>query len=279
MRLVSARSWVRLPVEASYFFGLFFVTFFFLFSVAAELACSSFHFFSFFQLTLTIHSPPPHLFIMTTSGSGVKTAKYFADIVQSAVCKTNIISRPVPSLFYFPGLNTRPVFPTEAFPFADELQAKMPVILEEYEQMKALSTSQSSDYKIIKDEHELHKGDWEWNSFILKGKEQPDFVKHCPETANILNGIPSLMKTTPFGYSFFSTLKKHSNIAPHTGPCNIRIRCHLPLIVPEGDVGMNLGGRDLKWTSGKALFFDDCYEHHVYNNTDQDRVLLLFDMW
>lgn len=211
--------------------------------------------------------------------AGSSTSKYFATIVQSAVCKTNIISRPVPSLFYFPGLNTRPVFPNEAFPFAEELQLKMPVILEEYKQLKAHASGANSDYKTIKDEHELHKGDWEWNSFILKGKEQSDFVKHCPETTKILNSIPSLMKTTPFSYSFFSTLKKQSQIAPHTGPCNVRIRCHLPLIVPDGNVGMNLGGRDLRWTPGQPLFFDDCYEHHVYNNTNQDRVLLLFDIW
>lgn len=25
--------------------------------------------------------------------------------------------------------------------------------------------------------------------------------------------------------------------------------------------------------------FDDCYEHEVWNKTDEDRVLLLFDLW
>ena len=205
-------------------------------------------------------------------------AKYFATIVQSAVCKTNIVSRPVPSLFYFPGLNTRPIFPTEAFPFAADLQAMAPTILEEFNNLKSL-TSSPSDYKLNKDEHELHKGNWEWNSYILKGKEQKDFEKHCPQTVSTLNSIPSLMKTTPFGYAFFSTLKKNSHIAPHSGPCNIRIRCHLPLVVPEGKVGMNLGGRDLVWKQNQPMFFDDCFEHYVYNDTNSDRVLLLFDIW
>jgi aspartyl/asparaginyl beta-hydroxylase (cupin superfamily) len=36
---------------------------------------------------------------------------------------------------------------------------------------------------------------------------------------------------------------------------------------------------DVKWQTGVPLFFDDSYEHSVWNNTDQDRVVLLFDVW
>lgn len=32
-------------------------------------------------------------------------------------------------------------------------------------------------------------------------------------------------------------------------------------------------------TAGKCLVFDDCYEHEVWNKTDKERVLLLFDLW
>lgn len=27
------------------------------------------------------------------------------------------------------------------------------------------------------------------------------------------------------------------------------------------------------------MVFDDCYEHEVWNRTDEERVLLLFDLW
>lgn len=30
---------------------------------------------------------------------------------------------------------------------------------------------------------------------------------------------------------------------------------------------------------GKCLVFDDCYEHEVWNKTEGERVLLLFDLW
>lgn len=41
------------------------------------------------------------------------------------------------------------------------------------------------------------------------------------------------MLGTPFSFSFFSTLHAQSVIAPHSGPSNLRLRCHLPLIVPK----------------------------------------------
>jgi ornithine lipid ester-linked acyl 2-hydroxylase len=31
------------------------------------------------------------------------------------------------------------------------------------------------------------------------------------------------------------------------------------------------------WQRGEIFVFDDTYEHEVYNNTDDDRVILLFD--
>ena len=35
----------------------------------------------------------------------------------------------------------------------------------------------------------------------------------------------------------------------------------------------------MKWEVGVPLIFDDTYEHSVWNNTNQDRVILLFDLW
>ena len=35
----------------------------------------------------------------------------------------------------------------------------------------------------------------------------------------------------------------------------------------------------VKWEVGQPVFFDDCYQHNVWNHTPSDRVVLLFDMW
>ncbi|CAM9735658.1 unnamed protein product [Ectocarpus fasciculatus] len=90
------------------------------------------------------------------------------------------------------------------------------------------------------------------------------------------------MVGTPFSFSFFSTLHGGSSIAAHTAPCNLRLRCHLPLTVPSVDTsqcGMRVGGETRPWEEGKCLVFDDSYEHEVWNKTEGERVLLLFDLW
>ncbi|CAM9788851.1 unnamed protein product, partial [Discosporangium mesarthrocarpum] len=30
---------------------------------------------------------------------------------------------------------------------------------------------------------------------------------------------------------------------------------------------------------GKCLLFDDCFEHEVWNHSNKERVILLFDLW
>ena len=57
------------------------------------------------------------------------------------------------------------------------------------------------------------------------------------------------------------------------------LRCHLGLMVPERreHCYMRLEDRRYSWEEGKTLVFDDTYDHEVFNDTDQERVILLFD--
>jgi aspartyl/asparaginyl beta-hydroxylase (cupin superfamily) len=183
-----------------------------------------------------------------------------------------VFPRPAPSLFNFPGISSRAFYDTENDKivfnkYAQVLKENYETILDEYKTVLLRSNNDGdSDYKLKSDEHKLNNGEWVWKSYILKGKEQPIFSQHYPETARILKSFlsekPKLMSQTPFSYAFFSILKKDSKIAPHYGPCNLRVRCHFPLIIPKGDCGMEVGGKQIKWEEGVPLFFDDCYEHH-----------------
>jgi hypothetical protein len=68
-----------------------------------------------------------------------------------------------------------------------------------------------------------------------QGQFQDAFRAQCPETARLLHELhrqSALMAGTPFSFAFFSTLHPGAEIAAHTAPSNLRIRCHLPLIVP-----------------------------------------------
>ncbi|KAJ1416928.1 Aspartyl/Asparaginyl beta-hydroxylase-domain-containing protein [Ochromonadaceae sp. CCMP2298] len=222
-------------------------------------------------------------------------ASSLATILQSAVLRTKVKHRPAPSLFYFPGLSTEPVFDPKRFPCAEQLRAAYPQVLQEYIQLRQKGAGSDYDTGMGKEEHKehkLHAGQWDWNSYIIKGERQADFAVHCPQTVSLLESIDSpsaLMRDTPFSFAFFSTLHPASSIAAHTGPCNLRIRCHLPLLVPkdamqpaggeEVGCGMEVGPVKVAWKEGEPVFFDDCFQHRVWNHTHSQRVLLLFDLW
>lgn len=110
-----------------------------------------------------------------------------------------------------------------------------------------------------------------------------DMWEQCPSTASALEAVPRLcVGDMPFSFAFFSTLRPHSRIAPHTAPANLRLRLHLPLIVPPesaGACGMRVAGEERRWEVGKALLFDDAFVHSVWNETSEERVVLLADIW
>ncbi len=199
------------------------------------------------------------------------SAHQLATILQSAMCRTRVRHRPWPSLFYFPGLSTMPIWhhhehfthdfqKSGSFAFINELEASYDDILKEYLHLKA--RQQKSDY--TGDDKKLHQGQWDWLSYVQKGSRQSDFAIHCPKTTELLESFknPSLMLDTPFSFAFFSTMHPNSTIAAHTSPVNLRVRCHFPLIVPkEGDCGMRIADQTVRWKEGKVLLFDDAYDH------------------
>lgn len=190
-------------------------------------------------------------------------------------------NRSCPSLFALAGLGSTPVWDGASRPsWADALEANWTTIRAEYD---AAKKARGSDYAVSDGEHKLHQGDWEWRSFVLKGQWQSEMAAQCPETAKILREhVPDLMLELPFAYCFFSTLKSGSAIQPHYAPCNLRVRCHLGLSVPSADsteCGIRVADQERAWEEGKALVFDDAFEHETWNKTKEDRVVLLLDVW
>jgi len=77
-----------------------------------------------------------------------------------------------------------------------------------------------------------------------------------------------------------SILEPNTMIPIHVGYYKGIIRYMLPLIVPDDKDNCFLWVNGLKysWTEGKSVLWDDIYPHKVYNNTNQNRVLLYMDV-
>ena len=77
----------------------------------------------------------------------------------------------------------------------------------------------------------------------------------------------------------FSVLRPHTRIPAHYGAVNGRVIAHLPLIVPENCGALRVGDQQRSWTEGELLMFDDSFEHEAWNDSDETRVVLIFDSW
>jgi beta-hydroxylase len=120
-------------------------------------------------------------------------------------------------------------------------------------------------------ERDLYTGDWDVFPFLFFDQVFQDGIKLCPKTWELLKDIPGLVNAS------FSILKPGTEIAPHTGFTDQVYRYHLGIKIPD-DCGMIVNKKLISWEPGQLLLFDDTQEHSAYNRSDEERVVLLFDV-
>jgi beta-hydroxylase len=117
--------------------------------------------------------------------------------------------------------------------------------------------------------------DDKWRAFFLCGFGYRSELncKRCPNTAALLEKVPGLET------AFFSILAPGKIIPSHQGITKSLIRGHLGLVVPPAPEAcfMDVGDVRCTWEEGRLLLFDDSYPHGVTNQTNHERVVLLFD--
>jgi aspartate beta-hydroxylase len=77
----------------------------------------------------------------------------------------------------------------------------------------------------------------------------------------------------------FSVLAPQSHITPHHGVTNTRVVTHLPLLIPEGDCALVVGGETHRWQQDRCITFDDTFLHEAWNRTGETRVVMILDTW
>ena len=169
----------------------------------------------------------------------------------------------------------RPVLDTELFPSLAAIEADWRLIRAELDQVLQDRDQLASFQKISPDQTKIAKGD-NWKTFIFYGfgHRSERNCRRCPETARLLESVPGLQT------AWYSILAPGYRIPPHRGVTKGIIRVHLGLIVPDDreNCYMRVGDETMRWEEGKCHVFDDTYRHEVANDTDQERVVLLFDM-
>lgn len=191
-----------------------------------------------------------------------------------------------PTHHYYPGLPRIEFYDPGAFSWAPAVEAATAAIREELIALLSKGTEEIRPFS--PDDVGLPMGvnkalqdnrDWSVMTLCEQGWLTPDHIKRCPVTWQTLLEHAPVPRVAGWGPSvLFSLLKAGAHIGAHTGMYNSRLICHLPLIVPPG-CRFRVGNEVREWEEGKLLIFDDTIEHEAWNDSNQDRVVLIFDIW
>lgn len=166
-------------------------------------------------------------------------------------------------------------FDNDRFPWIAEIETNWTTIRDELERVLEDREALPNFQDISKDQIEITDDD-HWKTFFLYGFgfEARLGVEMCPRTAELMRQIPG-MKT-----AMFSILSPRKHILDHRGPYKGVLRYHLGLIVPEDaeSCRIRVGEDVLHWEEGQSMIFDDTYNHEVWNDTDETRVVLFVDV-
>jgi hypothetical protein len=173
-----------------------------------------------------------------------------------------------PGMLY-PGLETREIHDRRRFPWVAILEGAFGVIQTEFAALLA-----SADFSRVNPGY-TSQGEWAAAYLWAFGERVEDVCRWCPETTRLLSAIPGVAQ---FGTTLFSALAPRSQIAPHHGVTNAKLRCQLPLRVPPG-CKLKVGDFEVEQQAGRCIVFDDSFLHSAWNDSDEARFVLVFDFF
>jgi beta-hydroxylase len=166
-------------------------------------------------------------------------------------------------------------FANDRFPWIEEIEANWTTIRDELEKVLEDREALPNFQDISRDQIEITDDD-NWKTFFLFGYgfKAKLGTEMCPKTAELMQRIPGM--TT----AMFSILSPRKHILDHRGPYKGVLRYHLGLIVPRDaeDCKIRVGEDFRHWMQGESMVFDDTYNHEVWNDTDETRVVLFVDV-
>lgn len=167
-----------------------------------------------------------------------------------------------------------PKIDNDHFPFLSKFTENWEVIQNETRDVLKFRDAIPGFQEISPDQYRLAT-EQNWKTFVLFGFGQKleKNAQLAPQTTKILETVPNLQT------AMFSILAPGYHIPAHKGVTKGILRSHLGLIIPKDREKCRIRVDDTitAWKEGEIFVFDDTFEHEVWNDTDEERVILLFD--
>jgi aspartyl/asparaginyl beta-hydroxylase (cupin superfamily) len=175
-------------------------------------------------------------------------------------------------------------FDTNIFPWCEQLELNYPDIRQEI--LEGMNVA-ADGKPYLRNSHRLDGPQWEalvnkmsWASIHLysRGKANQGVIDKFPKTLKALAQLPLAITNGNPSEVFISVLAPRTRIPEHFGVSSAIVTAHLPIEVPEG-CGLKVHKETRVPEAGKLMVFDDTWEHSAWNNSDQPRVVLIFELW
>ena len=172
-------------------------------------------------------------------------------------------------MLHYPGLTSKPWHDSAQFPLARALEAAAEQI--------ALEES-AVDINAYHPETEPIRRTGSWDVLFLydRGRRHAVNCAACPVTSALIEQHRTVRDLA--GLAYFSRMEPGTRVAPHNGPTNMRLRCHLGIDIPA-ECGIKVAGEARTWTPGRCIVFDDSFTHEVWNDSLLARTILVVDLW
>jgi aspartyl/asparaginyl beta-hydroxylase (cupin superfamily) len=168
------------------------------------------------------------------------------------------------------------VYDINKFVFKDKIDAAIPKLKEEFLSVHGSSTEGIPLYSEYIGNSLDPKNKWKMLVIKIMGEWEEKNLKTYPALTELVRSFGDVCRSA--GYS---VLDPGGDVPTHTdteeGHENYVI-CHVPLIVPEGDVGFLEGDVKGTWKEGECFLLDVEIPHSVWNHTNKPRVVVLLEL-
>ena len=192
----------------------------------------------------------------------ILVGEWILDRLDRLVARASLVGDPV-------------FFDAADFEWTHVLEAQWPTIRRELDTVLERRHALPNFQDISTDQATLTDDD-RWKTYFLYGFgfRSESTCNQCPATARLVAAVPGMQT------AMFSILAPGKHIPNHCGPYKGVIRYHLALKVPRQSARCRIRVANIEatWTEGESLMFDDTYEHEVWNDTDEERVVLFLDV-
>jgi aspartyl/asparaginyl beta-hydroxylase (cupin superfamily) len=195
--------------------------------------------------------------------------------MKGSISKDNALLRNLLNkLFLFSvGGNQRPplLAANEVFPESKMLESHFSEIHREITSL--INKRELTRYKDIDPERAAEVSEnWKLYYAWFMWEENKRARTDCPTLLRLIKDMPNVINAT------VAVLEPRVTLAAHEGPYAGILRYHIGIEVPEKNPPyIRVMDRYHTWQVGESIVLDDCYEHEVYNESDNKRVILMID--